>query len=520
MRLTRKRLCSFLIALYCLFSLYAAYHVFFGRRRRAPAASLRGLRKGAAPARERRGREQSTLGSEEWNPWEGDEKNEQQHRFKTSLQILNKSTKGKTDFRVQIWGKAAIGLYLWEHIFEGLLDPTDVTAQWREGNSVVGRTHYRSLLERRVTTARSPKTELLAFVNTKLAAFTKNWKDSGVLDHMMKKMDNGQLDFQEFLHFLDGVAIAFHDSFTRSTHFRNFITGPAVVPGYFPIDVNNVVLILNGREKTKIFYATQWLLYAQNLVQTQKLQHLAVVLLGNEHCNNEWINQFLKRNGGFVELLFIIYDSPWVNDVDIFQWPLGVATYRNFPVVEASWSMLHNERPYLCNFLGTVYENSSRQALMNILKQDGNDKLCWVSAREQWQPQETNESLKNYQDALLQSDLTLCPVGVNTECYRIYEACSYGSVPVVEDVRTAGSCGNASVYRNSPLQLLKSMDAPFIFIKNWNELPAVLEKEKTLILQEKVQRRKMLLHWYQHFKTELKMRFTNILESSFLMNNK
>ncbi|XP_044084020.1 ribitol-5-phosphate xylosyltransferase 1 isoform X2 [Neovison vison] len=337
MRLTRKRLCSFLIALYCLFSLYAAYHVFFGRRRRPPAASLRGLRKGAAAARERRGREQSSLGSEEWNPWEGDEKNEQQQRFKTSLQILNKSTKGKTDFHVQIWGKAAIGLYLWEHIFEGLLDPTDVTAQWREGNSVVGRTHYR---------------------------------------------------------------------------------------------------------------------------------------------------------------------------------------YRNFPLVEPSWSMLHNERPYLCNFLGTVYENSSRQALMNILKQDGNDKLCWVSAREQWQPQETNESLKNYQDALLQSDLTLCPVGVNTECYRIYEACSYGSVPVVEDIMTAGSCGNTSVYHNAPLQLLKSMDAPFIFIKNWNELPAILEKEKTLILQEKVQRRKMLLHWYQNFKRELKRKFTDILESSFFMNNK
>ncbi|XP_037702881.1 ribitol-5-phosphate xylosyltransferase 1 isoform X1 [Choloepus didactylus] len=442
MRLTRKRLCSFLIALYCLFSLYAAYHVFFGPRRRATAASPRGLRKGAAPARERRGREQATLGSEEWNPWEGDEKNDQQRRFKTNLQILNKSTKRKTDLSVQIWGKAAVGLYLWEHIFEGLLDPTDVTAQWREGNSVVGRTHF------------------------------------------------------------------------------SFITGPAVVPGYFSVDVNNVVLVLNGREKTKVFYATQWLLYAQNLVQTQKLQHLAVVLLGNEHCNNEWINQFLKRNGGSVELLFIIYDSPWVNEVDVFQWPLGVATYRNFPVVEASWSMLHDERPYLCNFLGTVYENSSRQELMNILKQDGNDKLCWVSAREQWQPQETNESLKNYQDALLQSDLTLCPVGVNTECYRIYEACSYGSIPVVEDVITPGGCGNTSVHRNAPLRLLKSMGAPFIFIKNWKELPAVLEKEKTLILHEKIQRRKMLLQWYQHFKTELKMKFTNILESSFLINNK
>ncbi|ELK02454.1 Transmembrane protein 5 [Pteropus alecto] len=146
----------------------------------------------------------------------------------------------------------------------------------------------------------------------------------------------------------------------------------------------------------------------------------------------------------------------------------------------------------------------------------GNLARIWDCARTlRWQPQETNESLKNYQEALLHSDLTLCPVGVNTECYRIYEACSYGSIPVVEDVMTAGSCGNTSIYHSAPLQLLKSMDAPFIFIKNWKELPAVLEKEKTIILQEKIQRRKMLLHWYQHFKIELKMRFTNILKSSF-----
>ena len=53
--------------------------------------------------------EQSTLRSEEWNPWEEDEKNEQQHRLKTSLQIVNKSTKEKKLFHIQIWGKAAIG---------------------------------------------------------------------------------------------------------------------------------------------------------------------------------------------------------------------------------------------------------------------------------------------------------------------------------------------------------------------------------------------------------------------------
>lgn len=68
-------------------------------------------------------------------------------------------------------------------------------------------------------------------------------------------------------------------------------------------------------------------------------------------------------------------------------------------------------------------------------------------------------------------------MGVSTGCYRIYEACSHGSVPVVEGVMPAGSCGNASAYHNAPLQLLKSMDAPFVFIKNWKELPAVLERE-------------------------------------------
>ncbi|XP_005303234.1 ribitol-5-phosphate xylosyltransferase 1 isoform X2 [Chrysemys picta bellii] len=439
MRATRKRLCSALLAAYLLFSLYAAYSVFLRPRR---SSASRG-----GPRPPRLGRERSSLGNEEWNPWEGDEKNEQiasQQRYETNLQMLKnlKSQQEQTDLKVQIWGKAAIGLYLWQHILEGLLEPADVTAQWREGSIKGGKTHF------------------------------------------------------------------------------SFITGPAVVPGYFSVEADNVVLVLNGREEAKITYATQWLHYAQTLIQTRKLRHVAIVLLGSEQCNNEWIHPYLKRHGGFVELLFVVYDSTWVNEEDIFQWPLGVATYRNFPIVEPNWSMLRSPRSYLCNFLGTVYKNSSRENLMEVLKQDGLDKLCWIAAREQWQPQETNESFRIYQDALLQSDLTLCPVGVNTECYRIYEACSYGSVPVVEDVMTPGKCGNSSIYHSAPLQLLKTMGAPFIFIKNWEELPAVLEKEKNMSLQEKIQRRKKLIEWYRYFKAQMRHKFINILENSFLPNYK
>ncbi|KAM8813496.1 protein S100-A11 [Rhynchonycteris naso] len=63
------------------------------------------------------------------------------------------------------------------------------------------------------------KTEFLTFMNTELAAFTKNQKDPGVLDRMMKKLDlncDGQLDFQEFLNLIGGMAIACHESFSRS----------------------------------------------------------------------------------------------------------------------------------------------------------------------------------------------------------------------------------------------------------------------------------------------------------------
>ncbi|XP_037743418.1 ribitol-5-phosphate xylosyltransferase 1 isoform X2 [Chelonia mydas] len=388
MRATRKRLCSALLAAYLLFSLYAAYSVFLRPRR--PPASRSGPRRQRQQQQQRHGRERSSLGNEEWNPWEGDEKNEQiasQQRYETNLQILKnmKSQQEQTDLKVQIWGKAAIGLYLWQHILEGLLEPADVTAQWREGSIKGGKTHF------------------------------------------------------------------------------SFITGPAVVPGYFSVEAENVILVLNGREEAKITYATQWLNYAQTLIQTRKLRHVAIVLLGSEQCNNEWIHPYLRRHGGFVELLFVIYDCTWVNEEDIFQWPLGVAT---------------------------------------------------------WQPQETNESFRIYQDALLQSDLTLCPVGVNTECYRIYEACSYGSVPVVEDVMTPGKCGNSSIYHSAPLQLLKTMGAPFIFIKNWEGLPAVLEKEKNMSLQEKIQRRKKLIEWYRHFKAQMRDKFINILENSFLPNDK
>ncbi|XP_036373377.1 ribitol-5-phosphate xylosyltransferase 1 isoform X2 [Megalops cyprinoides] len=376
--------------------------------------------------------------AEGWNPWEEDERAESlsrqrwRDRFREYQDHIAKSRPKR--YKVQIWGKAAIGLYLWEHILEGPLSPSDPTAQWREG-----------------------------------------------------EVQSGKITF-------------------------SFYTGPAVIQGHVPLDTDSVVLVLNGREERKVSYATQWLLHAQALVQAGSVSRAAVLLLGNERCANDWLRPFLKRHGGFVDPLFLVYDSPWVNDQDVYQWPLGVATYRQFPVVTPNAEMVNSARPYLCNFLGTVYKNSSRETLMRVLKQEGLERECLTTAREKWVPQESQDSLQQYQSALAQSDLTLCPVGVNTECYRIYEACSYGSVPVVEDVPTPGGCRAG---RGSPLRLLKAAGAPFIFLQDWRELPALLERERRMSQQEKAERRRRLMEWYSGFRQQMRHRFTQAVEEAF-----
>ena len=71
-------------------------------------------------------------------------------------------------------------------------------------------------------------------------------------------------------------------------------------------------------------------------------------------------------------------------------------------------------------------------------------------------PGETQESRQEYYHALLHSDFTLNPVGKNTECYRVYEAMSYGSVPIVENRMTPGNCGNNSLYEKRTVTITQA----------------------------------------------------------------
>lgn len=286
--------------------------------------------------------------------------------------------------------------------------------------------------------------------------------------------------------------------------------GPGVIQTTVPSDVEKVVLVLNGRSEEKINIAKQWLDY---IPLYKKLTHVAVVLLGDEGCRNEWLLPYMKSRGGRIDVTFLVYDSPLIDNEQFYQWPLGVAVYRGFPDVKPEDLDLKSPRSLACNFLGTIYENSSRQLLTDIIKNSGMHDKCYIKGRKKWQPNETPETLKMYMSAILKSDLTLSPVGKNTECYRIYEAMSLGSVPVVEDDVTPGNCDTST---DSPLRLLKQYGAPIIYVKSWHQLHILFQQESQLTVEEKGERRVQVTKWYRNFKTYMSDSFVQVIAKKFL----
>ncbi|XP_069693916.1 ribitol-5-phosphate xylosyltransferase 1-like [Periplaneta americana] len=332
---------------------------------------------------------------------------------------------------VEIWGKAAIGLFLWKHVLNGEL----------------------------------------------------------------QNLKNGFI--QEGYLTVDDITFIYR-------------SGPGIIQTTVPNDVQYLILVLNGRSDEKIAAAKLWLDYVPFYT---KLKKLAVVLLGNERCNNNWILPYMRSRGGRIDLVFLVYDSPLVDNVEFHQWPLGVAVYRGFPNIKPQQVDVSSARSHVCNFLGTVYENSSRKILSRIIKSMNFQENCIILERKKWLPLETEESLKYYIDSLLKTDLTLCPVGINTECYRIYEAMSLGSVPIIENVRTDGTCDNVSSL--APLRLLKQYDAPVIYVRSWYELFELLKQEAELTLEEKVDRRTAVVKWYMNFKSAMSKHFLNTIKKKF-----
>lgn len=299
--------------------------------------------------------------------------------------------------------------------------------------------------------------------------------------------------------------------------FLKYRTGPFVQPYTVDHNVTNLILILNGREPCKVKESKKWLQPLLVHKTVFNLKNLGIIILGDEHCNNEWLLYYYYKYGKTLKFIFFVYDIDISNHSSFYQWPLGVATYRTFPLVLKHDVDITSKRMYKCNLVATIYENSSRVILDDLLTSHP-EFNCLKRVRYEWQPKETKESIKAYNFALKQSDLTLCPVGVNSEAYRIYEALSYGSVPVIEDMLTSGRCGGKNRFNlEGPFRLLKEYQAPVIFIKDWNDLPEVLLKEKALTSEDIVQRRELMLKWYENFRHTMKENFLYVLNKRFLL---
>uniref|UniRef100_A0A1B6KEB4 Exostosin GT47 domain-containing protein n=1 Tax=Graphocephala atropunctata TaxID=36148 RepID=A0A1B6KEB4_9HEMI len=331
---------------------------------------------------------------------------------------------------VEIWGKASLSLYLWQHILKGPL------------NSI--------------------HNGLMKFGNLTLNSFEFSFKNGG--------------------------------GYIQTT---------------VPENVQYLVLVLNGRSPNKVKHAKEWLEYLKRLKQLKKV---CLVLLGSEQCENDWILSYMGSRGGKVDVAFLVYDSPLVDNKEIFQWPLGVAEYRGFPDFGKNSIDLLNKRPFIGNFVGTVYKNSSRESMVNLIKRKKwTDKILLIE-REEWIPNETVESRQQYIEALQSSDLTLSPAGMNTECYRIYEALALGSVPVVEDIVTPGKCAREAP---APLRLLKQLRAPVIWLSDWANLSTVLHIQQKLSFREITNRRIKAVNWYINFKKLMKRQFLEVLSIKF-----
>ena len=125
--------------------------------------------------------------------------------------------------------------------------------------------------------------------------------------------------------------------------------------------------------------------------------------------------------------------------------------------------------------------------------------------------------MSDYINILRSSDLTLSPVGQNAECYRIYEAMSCGSVPVIEDQPAANSCGvtTSDRSRRTLLTLLRRHEAPVIFVSDWNQLPRLLDNERRLTQRHIVERRKKLVQWHRKFRRKMADIFVQVVQEKF-----
>lgn len=61
-----------------------------------------------------------------------------------------------------------------------------------------------------------------------------------------------------------------------------------------------------------------------DLRSSQQIDRIVLVVLGNPDCHNDWMSSYLRSRGGFIDAIFLIRGSTFVDNTEIFPWPIGV----------------------------------------------------------------------------------------------------------------------------------------------------------------------------------------------------
>jgi len=226
---------------------------------------------------------------------------------------------------------------------------------------------------------------------------------------------------------------------------------------------------------------------------------------GDEFCRTHYITHNRVH--------FRPYYGPLVTNTSLsspIYLPLGPR--EEFSRVLPEQVKLIKERGLVFNFLGSL-TSPSRQRLGVLINTSLKRFPSFTHVIKKWGKKLTASygylPPTKYRETLLNSIFTLCPAGHNPEAYRIYEACEAGSIPilVLDDEYDGHECKQA-------FTPLLQQGAPFIFLNNWDELPAFLDSVNTDTAR--LQRLQAdVMGWYGKFMSKVALQFEKVVELRF-----
>ena len=158
--------------------------------------------------------------------------------------------------------------------------------------------------------------------------------------------------------------------------------------------------------------------------------------------------------------------TPWI------QMPIPPLIFSPSLAFDTATGPPNAQRRFLCNFIGQNYTfQVARTKVFRYL--EGNPQWNCIS-RDRYS-MNGEDKVEVFKHAISNSDFTLCPAGYNIESYRIYEAISQGSVPIlVRDVDPSDETRDNYLCEFS-YPYLKEFSAPFIWLDNWDQLPSAMD---------------------------------------------